>query len=99
MSDRMPPSGPFAVRVEPEDIATGSPLVGTTCPVARALLRRFPEATRVAVAADEAQLWFPGEDRPTLWAHDAIAFVTAFDRGEPVRPCRIRFALLECGRR
>ena len=99
MCDRLPLRGPFAVRVEPEDIATGSPLVGTTCPIARALRRRFPEVTRVAVAADEAHLWFPGDPQPTMWAHDALAFVTAFDRGEPVRPRRIRFTPLARGRR
>lgn len=82
------------VNVTPEDIAQGKRNSGTSCPVALAAFRVFPEVNMMYVYEDSLTAWNPPVDRPQYcvdrtsfdFDDDITEFICEFDANKEVQP-------------
>ena len=79
------------VRVTKEDIAEGRRGDGASCAIARALLRQFPECTKVSVAGEAPVIWIKGSRQELHLGREIIEWIGRFDRSEPVEPLVLDF--------
>jgi hypothetical protein len=75
------------VYVSQKDIDNGTPSDPTSCPIARAIKRRYPQLDYVLVEGESATLGDDFTDNETFWLPGiAIRFIEDFDARKPVEP-------------
>ncbi len=73
---------PFTVTVTKDDIATGTPFSTSSCPIAKAMLRKKGWDRGVMVLGTRALVGSSTFGLP----HEAQEFICDLDHGRPVRP-------------
>ncbi len=82
------PKEPIIVRIQPMDISRGEQRCSTSCPVARAFKRAYPEADLDGIAPDMLIVNWPHEESQQRYNLTTAAreWIKAFDEGRDVQP-------------